>query len=98
MKGNSVSTYIVLGYTPDKLRQRIEYQFQPGMSWDNRSDWHIDHIKPVKAFLDQGVTDPSIINALCNLRPVWARENLVKNCQWPIIKPANDNDLFGVAV
>lgn len=50
--------------------------FEPGMSWDNRGEWHIDHIKPVCIFIREGETDPAVINALSNLRPLWAEENL----------------------
>ena len=71
-----------LGYTHEQLKHHIESQFKEGMSWDNRSEWHIDHIKPIKAFLDEGITDPTIINALSNLQPLWAHENLSKSAKW----------------
>lgn len=79
----------ILGYSPMQLRQRIEFQFQPGMTWANHGDWHIDHKKPVSAFIRQGITDPKTINALCNLQPLWARDNLSKGSLWQA--PANDN-------
>ena len=72
----------ILGYTAKDLRQHLESQFVDGMSWDNRSEWHIDHIKPIKAFLDEGITDPAIINALDNLQPLWAHENLSKGAKY----------------
>lgn len=68
----------VLGYSVEELRLHIEGQFQPGMSWENRGEWHIDHIKSVAAFVAVGITDPKIINALSNLRPLWAWDNLSK--------------------
>ncbi len=71
-----------LGYTQDEFIHHIESQFKDGMSWGNRSEWHIDHIKPVKAFLDEGVTDIKIINALSNLKPLWASENLAKGSKY----------------
>ncbi|MGB3042471.1 MAG: hypothetical protein WBB98_04735 [Xanthobacteraceae bacterium] len=86
----SSATFEMLGYTADNLRQRLECQFQSGMSWKNRGDWHIDHKKPVAAFVKQGITDPKTINALCNLRPLWATENLSKAASWVPIA-ANDN-------
>lgn len=70
------------GYSFDELTKRIESQFKDGMSWDNRSEWHIDHIKPIKAFLDEGITDPAIINALDNLQPLWAHENISKGAKY----------------
>lgn len=71
----------LLGYTPDQLRQHIERQFLPGMGWDNRCDWHIDHIIPIAHFFEQGESDPSVINCLSNLRPVWADMNRKKGAK-----------------
>lgn len=68
-----------LGYAPEQLRQRIEMQFTDGMSWGNYGEWHIDHTKPVSRFFRQGEYRPEIINALSNLRPMWARDNYRKN-------------------
>lgn len=65
-------------YTSEQLRQRIEFNFKPGMSWDNWGKWHVDHKKPVASFVKQGITNVNIINALCNLQPLWAHENLSK--------------------
>lgn len=82
----SGNTFHQLGYTPEQLKQRIECQFKRGMSWDNygRDTWHIDHKKPVLAFFNQGVTDPRTINALANLQPLWAHENVSKGWSWPV--------------
>jgi hypothetical protein len=67
-----------LGYTQAEFRAHIENQFQEGMSWDRRNEFHIDHIKPLSLFLKEGVTDIKIINALSNLQPLWAKDNLTK--------------------
>lgn len=75
------TTVIMLGYTADQLVEHIESLFVEGMSWDNYGEWHIDHIVPVKWWLDNGVTDPSMINALINLQPLWASDNLIKGCK-----------------
>lgn len=71
----------LLGYSVKELRCHIENQFIQGMSWETHGAWHIDHIKPVSAFIAEGITDPKIINALSNLRPLWARDNLVKGAK-----------------
>lgn len=84
------STATSLGYTPHQLRLRLECQFKAGMSWDNHGEWHIDHKKPIAAFLAQGITDPRLINALCNLQPMWRAENQAKSSAWPLVA-ANDN-------
>lgn len=68
----------LLGYSVEEFCRHIESQFLPGMSWEKRSAWHIDHIKPVSAFIAEGIRDPKIINALSNLCPLWVRDNLAK--------------------
>jgi len=70
------------GYTQEQFIQHIESQFIDGMTWGNRNEWHIDHIKPISLFLKEGVTDPNIINALSNLQPLWAKDNLSKGAKF----------------
>lgn len=67
-----------VGYTCDQLKKNIESKFLDGMSWENRSDWHVDHIKSIKSYIDDGVTNPKIINSLSNLQPLWIKDNLKK--------------------
>lgn len=68
----------ILGYSPHELRSHIELLWLDGMSWENYGEWHIDHIKPVSLMISEGVSDPSIINALSNLQPLWAEDNFKK--------------------
>lgn len=75
-------THEILGYTAKDLRKHLESKFLPGMSWKNRSEWHIDHIKPVSAFITDGINDPAIINALDNLQPLWAEDNMRKGANY----------------
>lgn len=70
----------VLGYSHAELRAHIEAQFQPGMSWLDRSSFHIDHIIPMHAFFERGVFNPAVISALVNLRPLPPDENRRKQC------------------
>jgi hypothetical protein len=63
-------TIDILGYSAIDLRNHIESLFTCEMSWSNHGEWHIDHIKMVTEF-DKN-TLPSIVNALSNLRPLWA--------------------------
>lgn len=70
-----------VGYTVDDLKRHLERQFVRGMSWDNYgTDWHIDHIVPVKDFSFSSTDDPEFKAcwALTNLRPLWATDNLTK--------------------
>lgn len=80
----SAATNVLLGYTPDRLAARLEVQFKPGMAWSNYGEWQIDHKIPVSHFLAKGEVRPHVINALCNLQPLWARENLTKRDRHPL--------------
>lgn len=67
-------------FTPEELREHIESKFQQGMTWDNISEWHIDHIIPRSAFNfeDEKDVDFKICWSLKNLQPLWRIENLSK--------------------
>lgn len=71
-----------LGYNAKQLKKHLESKFLPGMSWRNRGKWHIDHIKPIAVFIDEGENDPAVINALSNLQPLWAEENWSKGAKF----------------
>ena len=62
----------------DFFKTWIECKFKEGMTWENRSLWHIDHIIPCSSF---DLTKPEE-QAKCfhytNLQPLWASENLSK--------------------
>ena len=81
-KGRSKSTPALLGCTAHELRAHIEKQFLPGMTWENRSKWHVDHIRPCASF---NLFDPAQ-QAACfhfsNLQPLWAKDNLRKSDKW----------------
>lgn len=70
------ATFDLLGYTPSDLVRHIEANFADGMSWDNRRDWHIDHIRPIS--LAKSEADVIALNQLQNLRPLWAAANMSK--------------------
>lgn len=71
---------ILVGYALADIRNHLERQFLKGMSWDNYGDWHVDHILPIASFSFSGPDDPEFRAcwALTNLRPLWARDNIVK--------------------
>jgi hypothetical protein len=79
-KKNEKTTQI-LGCSFDEFKSHIESQFKHGMSWDNRGEWHIDHIMPVS----MAKTEDEVIrlNHYRNLRPLWAHENLSKSDKTP---------------
>lgn len=69
-------TVEMLGFSAEELRLHIERQFLPGMSWDNRAKWHLDHIVPTHTA--RTVDDVIALNQLSNLRPLWSAQNLKK--------------------
>lgn len=69
----SSATFNLLGYTPAQLKAHLEKQFTQGMSWDNRSEWQVDHITPISTATCEA--DVIALNQLSNLRPLWATEN-----------------------
>jgi hypothetical protein len=70
------STHELLGYKPQDLQNHI-LNHQDFKSCVGKI-WHVDHIFPIKAFLDHGILDLKTINRLDNLRPVLGVENLSK--------------------
>lgn len=75
-------TVTMLGCTIPELRKYLQRQFQPGMSWENYGDWHIDHIRPCCSF---DLLDPKQQRAcfhFSNLQPLWAKDNFKKNGKW----------------
>ena len=80
--GKTQRTEELMGYGFGVFKQHIEEQFEDWMCWANHGEWHVDHIKPVSAYRREGITDPKIINALANLRPLPARENLSKGSSY----------------
>lgn len=69
----------LLGCTIPELRDHLERQFQPGMTWENHGfyGWHVDHRIPISS-----ATTQEEVEKLChytNLQPLWAKENLEKS-------------------
>lgn len=90
MRGQKIRNFSItkgfwssVGYTRDDLAIHLEKQFTKGMGWDNMREWHIDHIIPVKVFNFSSMDDNEFKAcwALSNLRPLWAKENLLKNAK-----------------
>ena len=77
---NGRSWPVLVGYTVDDLMRHLERQFLPGMTWANRGQWQIDHIRPASSFVFETSHDPQFREcwALTNLRPLWTHENRKK--------------------
>lgn len=70
-----------VGCTWSELKAHIEARFLPGMTWEDRGLWHLDHIVP----LASAKTDEDLMR-LChytNLQPLWAADNLRKSDKLP---------------
>ena len=86
--GESILPYVDWN-SYEEYKEHLESQFEDWMTWENHGPvhpterrWHIDHIKPQSVLLE-GVTsmdDPKFRECwtLENLRPLEARENMIK--------------------
>lgn len=87
----SDSTLNLLGCSVPEFIHHIESLFLPGMSWENRSEWDLDHIRPVSSFSD--MSDP-VQQRQCfhytNLQPLWKTLNREKSHKWVPSPNASD--------
>jgi len=79
--GRSWKTFV--DYSLEELMAHLERQFLPGMTWQNKGDWHIDHIIPRSSFEYSSPDDPEFKKcwSLSNLQPLWAVDNIRKNAK-----------------
>lgn len=78
----SNSTLQLLGISLDGFKKHLESLFKPGMSWENRSQWHLDHVRPCASF---DLTDPEQQEKCfhyTNYQPLWWSDNLSKADKW----------------
>lgn len=83
MRGRGIkkhaSTFALLGCDVATLCNHIASRFLPGMSWDNRHKWHVDHVIPLASA--HTVDDITRLCHYTNLQPLWATENQRKNAR-----------------
>ena len=77
LKTNTMAELV--GCTPQELRDHLEKQFKPGMTWKNNTTdgWHVDHIIPLASV--KNIEDKRKLCHYTNLQPLWAEENLKKS-------------------
>ena len=70
------TTFNIIGCSPEQLKIHLESKFSDGMSWDNRNEWHIDHIIPLSSAQDEKTLYE--LFHYTNLQPLWIMDNLKK--------------------
>lgn len=70
-----------LGCTIGELKSWLEFLFEPGMTWDNYGEWHIDHIKPLASFNLSCRKQLLIACNYANLQLLWAEDTLRKGAR-----------------
>lgn len=73
-------TFEILGCSYEDFKIHIESLFLPGMSWENRSLWHLDHRVPVSWAKNE--KELIKLNHYTNFKPMWAIDNQRKNNRW----------------
>ena len=72
----------IVGIPLNEFKNYIETKFKPGMNWSNYGEWHLDHIKPIKAH------DLTLEGELekcfhyTNFQPLWAKDNYKKGSKY----------------
>lgn len=72
----------ILGYSSKDLINHITSHKNWKKIQDQKLDWDIDHIFPIKAFIDYGINDPKLINSLDNLQPLQSSKNKKKSFKY----------------
>ena len=79
-KLKSASTMKLVGCSITHLKDHLEKQFLPGMTWENHGPvWHVDHMMPFDSF---DLSYPEQQRQCChytNLQPLWGPENISKS-------------------
>lgn len=70
-----------LGCSISYFKKWLEYQFKDGLSWENYTEWHIDHVIPCESFDLSNKEEQSKCFIWSNLRPCYIEENLLKGAK-----------------
>ena len=76
LRGKTLS---YLGCSISEYKKYLESKFQPGMTWENYGEWHIDHILPLCSFNLKDELEVSKACHFSNTQPLWALDNLKKS-------------------
>jgi hypothetical protein len=75
-----INTQAMLGCSWQEAREHMEKLFQPGMTWANHGEWHIDHKVPIASATT--IEEAIALNHIKNLQPLWAEDNLSKGARY----------------
>lgn len=73
-----------LGCSIQTFKTHLENKFLPGMSWENKGLWHIDHIRPCASFDLSKEDELKKCFHYTNMQPLWAEDNLRKGSKYSI--------------
>ena len=81
LKGDTKFSSVLklLGCSLESLKNHLESQFLPGMSWNNYGEWHVDHIRSCYTFDLSKLSEQHKCFNWKNLQPLWAEENCSKH-------------------
>jgi len=76
-RGLRPRTHDIVGCSHQFFAGWVRSLFQPGMSFSNRAEWHLDHIFPISCC---GKNESNILlaNNYRNIRPMWKHDNCEK--------------------
>lgn len=69
-------TFDILGCSYEQFCAHIQSQFAEGMTWENRSLWHLDHRVPCALATNE--QELLLLNRWDNFQPLWAADNQSK--------------------
>jgi len=81
----------ILGCSIKFFKSYIENKFESGMTWENRSSWHLDHIIPIG--LAKTEKEVVALNHYTNFQPLWAKINMAKGMS---IRPVTDPEQIAI--
>lgn len=71
----------VVGYSGDDFISKM-LETAPSMDSLVSGEYHVDHILPIKWFINNNIIDQKIVNSLMNLQAIKKSDNLSKSSKW----------------
>lgn len=71
----------LLGCPLADFKRHIELLFWPGMSWNNRAEWCLDHVRPCNSFDLLQPQDQQACFHYSNYQPLWGDDNARKGAR-----------------